>query len=166
MIGKAANERKERQDKADHESTVVPPTVVVMAKVVFTNAAKVPNVKNVEASKKVMNTEDFLKFAQPGKSDLSNKGRMTQENSFFLKLDGNKFKKELLDKKKAEGNRFLNMISKERPEIKGLIKMRSSKKKFTKPEKSEILNRSQAVENIVSHKRLARVGGNEFMAHI
>ncbi len=166
MIGKAANERNERQDKAGHEPTVVPPTVVVMAKVVFTNAAKVPNAKNVAASKKVMNTEDFLKFAQPGVSDISNKSKRAQENSRFLKLDGNKFKKELLDKKKAEGDRFLNMISKERADIKGLIKMGTAKKKFTKPHKSEILNRSQAAEDIVSQKRLARVGGNEFMAHI
>lgn len=110
LIGVTANERKERQDKVDQEPTVLPPTVVIMAKVVFTNPAKLPTVKNVAASKKVMNTEDFLKFAQPGVND-NNKNKRAQNNNILLKLDGNRFKKELLEKKKAESDKFANMIS-------------------------------------------------------
>ena len=39
--------------------------------------------------------------------------------------------------------------------------MGSTKKKFTKPGKSDILNKSNVVDRI-----LPRIGGNEFMAHI
>lgn len=111
LIGVTANERKLRQDKVDEEPTVLPPTVVIMAKVVFTNPAKIPTVKHVAASKKVMNTEDFLKFAQPGVSDNNSKNKRAINNNILLKLDGNRFKKELLEKKKAESNKFANMVS-------------------------------------------------------
>jgi len=46
-----------------------------------------------------------------------------------------------LDKKKAEGDKLVDMISKERADIKGLIKMGSTKKKFTM---IEAFNKSQA----------------------
>ena len=52
LMGKAANERNERQAKADLEPVLPPPNVVALPKVTFTNAAKASNVG--KASKKVM----------------------------------------------------------------------------------------------------------------
>lgn len=112
--------------------------MVALPKVTFTNAAKAYNVG--KASKKVMQAEDFLKET-PGATESANKLRRSQENSRFLKLCGGNFKKELLDKKKAEGDKLVDMISKERADIKGLIKMGSTKKKFTI---IEAVNKSQA----------------------
>ena len=77
----------------------------------------------------------------PGATESANKLIRSQENSRFLKLSRGNFKKELLDKKKAVGYKLVDMISKERADIKGLIKMGSTKKKFTM---IEAVNKSQA----------------------
>lgn len=77
----------------------------------------------------------------PGSTENANKLIRSQENSKFLELCQGNFKKKLLDKKKAEGDKLVDMISKERADIKGLIKMGSTKKKFTM---IEAVNKSQA----------------------
>jgi len=59
-----------------------------------------------------------------------------QENARFLKIYGGSFKKELMDLDRAEGARLTNVISKERADIKGLIHMGSTKKKFALIESS------------------------------
>ena len=63
-------------------------------------------------------------------NEVAKKQKRAEENARFLKIYGGNFKKELMDKDRAEGNRLTNIISKERADIKGLISMGSTKKKF------------------------------------
>lgn len=71
-----------------------------------------------------------MNFAKPGMNDSIGKGNRSIGLSTYLGPDANKYKKELHDQKKSQHAKCFSNITHDRTDLRGLIKLGTSKEKF------------------------------------